>query len=120
MAANVVRLEVVVVHAVAVPVVIDAVPGPVQEAVAVAGLCDGIARGSIHFRAGGELPDLRALAQQADGGIACLEHLRGDPLDLFGDGLSEKVDARQVGVDSGRREPRAEVQQQQAVAADDR
>src|SRR6266850_7305100 len=52
--AGVVRLEVVVVHAVAVPVVIDAVAGAVQEPVGVAGLGDYVARRRVHLGAGGQ------------------------------------------------------------------
>src|SRR5436305_11289684 len=83
MPAPIARLEVVVVDAVAVAVVVDAVPGAMQEPVGEAGLGDHLARGDVQLRAGGELSRLRALAEQEDGSVAGLEDMRGDALDLL-------------------------------------
>src|SRR5207253_9238137 len=66
---RVVRLEVVVVDAVAVRAQADVVAGAVDEALAVAGLRDYAARSGIHFRAGGQLRRLHQLQR----GIARLE-----------------------------------------------
>jgi len=102
MAAQVAGLEVVVVHAVAVPVVIDAVPGAMQEALGVSCLRDHVPGRRVDLRAGGQLAELGALAQELEGGIPGLEHVSRDSLDVFRHALPEEVDARQIGVDARR------------------
>src|SRR6185503_1876946 len=99
MPAPVARLEVVVVDAVAVAVVVDAVPGPMQEPVGEASLGDHLARGAVQLRAGREPSRLRALPEQEDGGVPGLEDVRRDALDLLRHLVVEDVDAGEVRVD---------------------
>src|SRR5437588_1461629 len=110
-------LEIIVVHAVAVAVVVDAVAGAVQEAFPVAGVRDHIACRGIHLGAAGELAEPGALPQQLHGRVARLEDVTGNALDLRGDTLAEEIDPRQIAIDTRGHEARAEVEQEQTVAA---